>query len=388
MCQDIKAWSCHVPAKGLGGCWGLYECIDHSDVFLHAHMTSQPSAELYLLVVTNKINNFLLHFQEYHPVPVKKKKKNNTQGTVASTSNSHFRSKTQYANICKAIFQVWPAMLIKNEICFALAHLKKIPLGSAASFLTRQQTETFLAFNTVRGLPATWGCISVLHRTLPWLLQPALVFSHHFCWNMTFPASLGSLVKRDAVHINVQHSVGHTSFCRQWTLSEKTVQADLVKSTVEINATNRDSQQTLLLFLLQIFCIPTESSQVFLFPPSSAKNFQAQPHVYNFCKLDRIHHSLTLLNFLILYSYNCSRTSSSTSWVTNLLACLGPTEGREIVLGQCLLVAEWWVCAHSQLGCMKLITNYSWLHAAWSIEKVTQPVTYHYFWIFYYMASI
>lgn len=101
-------------------------------------MASQPSAELYLLVVTNKINNFLFHFQEYHPVPVKKKerKKKQTQGTVASTTNSHLRSKHEYANIRKAIFQVWPAMLIKNETCFALAHLKKIPLGIAASFLT------------------------------------------------------------------------------------------------------------------------------------------------------------------------------------------------------------------------------------------------------------
>lgn len=112
---------------------------------MHTWPLNQVQSSTYLLSLIKSIISCSI-FKSIILSLSKRRKKQNTQGTVASTTNSHFRSKTEYANICKAIFQVWPAMLIKNEMCFALAHLKKIPLGSAASFLTQRQTETFLAF--------------------------------------------------------------------------------------------------------------------------------------------------------------------------------------------------------------------------------------------------
>lgn len=58
------------------------------------------------------------------------------------------------------------------------------------------------------------------------------------------------------------------------------LQADLVKSTVEINARNWDSQEKLLHFLLQISCFSTESSQAFLFSSLFWQKFPSiAPHV-------------------------------------------------------------------------------------------------------------
>lgn len=156
---------------------GPYECTPHSThAATHTWDLYKPSVEVNLLVVTNEINNFLFHFQEYHSVPVKKKCKNLYHQLWTDILEENIHISMFVGLFCECCQSSW----LKNwkMLFFTLDHLQKTSACFSAPSLIYRFHYSMSSTMVWKNFQLQHAAISVLHRKI--LTSMDLVFFHPF----------------------------------------------------------------------------------------------------------------------------------------------------------------------------------------------------------------